>query len=188
MQAQGEPLNGGMDIDDILAEIDQDVLPQEVRDLHAFTRAWVTERSAPEILPWPAPLMDRVMERVRQQVCSPYPLLRNNANGTLLVSKIELVEEQTGNIDPKTNFRLIIIQTELERFKFLVRSFLRARLAKVILTSSLATIMVTNPHRLMRTRCTTSPNLPKQQDFPLRRPSTPIPISPFCRHTTVLRS
>ncbi len=45
--------------------------------------------------------------------------------------KIELVEEQTGNIDPKANFRLIIIQTELERFKFLVRSYLRARIAKV---------------------------------------------------------
>ena len=43
-----------------------------------------------------------------------------------------MVEEQTGNIDPKINFRLIIIQTELERFKFLVRSFLRARIAKVI--------------------------------------------------------
>lgn len=46
-------------------------------------------------------------------------------------TQIELVEEQTGNMDPKTNFSLIIIQTELERFKFLVRSFLRARLAKV---------------------------------------------------------
>jgi len=34
-------------------------------------------------------------------------------------------------MDPKTNFKLIIIQTELERFKFLVRSFLRARLKKV---------------------------------------------------------
>jgi len=34
-------------------------------------------------------------------------------------------------MDPKTNFRLIIIQTELERFKFLVRSFLRARIKKV---------------------------------------------------------
>ncbi len=45
--------------------------------------------------------------------------------------QIELVEEQTGNMDPKTNFSLIIVQTELERFKFLVRSLLRARIAKV---------------------------------------------------------
>jgi len=46
--------------------------------------------------------------------------------------QIELVEEQTGNMDPRTNFKLIVIQTELERFKYLVRSFLRARIAKVI--------------------------------------------------------
>lgn len=185
---QGEFLNRGMDIDDILAEIDQDVLPQEVRNLHALTRAWVTERSAPEILPWPASLMDRVMERIRQQVCSPYPRLRNDADAKTAVSKIELVEEQTGNIDPKTNFRLIIIQTELERFKFLVRSFLRARIAKVILTSSLAAILMTNAHRLMHTRCTTSTNHPRPQDFPLPRFSMPTPINPFCRLTTVLHS
>jgi GINS complex subunit 4 len=36
----------------------------------------------------------------------------------------------TGTMDPKANFTLVILQTELERFKFLVRSFLRARIAK----------------------------------------------------------
>lgn len=54
-----------------------------------------------------------------------------NADTTFPASKIELVEEQTGTTDPKANFRLIIIQTELERFKFLVRSYLRTRMAKV---------------------------------------------------------
>lgn len=34
-------------------------------------------------------------------------------------------------MDPKTNFALIVIQTELERYKYLVRSYLRARIAKV---------------------------------------------------------
>ena len=37
----------------------------------------------------------------------------------------------TGDTDPKTNFKLVVIQTELERYKFLVRSYLRARMAKV---------------------------------------------------------
>jgi hypothetical protein len=37
----------------------------------------------------------------------------------------------TGDVDPKTNFALIVIQTELERYKYLVRSYLRARIAKV---------------------------------------------------------
>jgi len=34
-------------------------------------------------------------------------------------------------MDPKTNFALIVIQTELERYKYLVRSYLRARIAKI---------------------------------------------------------
>lgn len=57
-----------MDIDDILAEIDGQSLPQETRDLQELTRAWVNERCAPEILPWPEALMERVLERVRKQV------------------------------------------------------------------------------------------------------------------------
>ncbi|KAF1834858.1 GINS complex, Sld5 component [Decorospora gaudefroyi] len=100
-----------MDIDDLLAEVAVDAIPQETRDLHELTRCWVAERVSPEILPWPSELVDRVLERIRKQ--------------------IELVEDQTGNMDPKTSFKLIIIQTELERFKFLVRSFLRARIKKI---------------------------------------------------------
>lgn len=34
-------------------------------------------------------------------------------------------------MDAGTSFGLVVLQTELERFKFLVRSFLRARIAKV---------------------------------------------------------
>jgi GINS complex subunit 4 len=41
------------------------------------------------------------------------------------------VESLTGDMDPKTNFSLIIIQTEVERWKFLLRALLRARLAKI---------------------------------------------------------
>jgi GINS complex subunit 4 len=121
-----------MDIDDILAEVDGDAVPLDTRDLQELSRAWVTERSAPEILPWPAGLMNRVLKRIGQQVG--FLLQRPCTQGTSLLKglrKIELVEEQTGNVDPKANFRLIIIQTELERFKFLVRSYLRARIAKV---------------------------------------------------------
>ena len=57
-----------MDIDDILAEVDYSTIPQETRDLQELTRTWVNERSAPELLPWPTELMDRVLERIRQQV------------------------------------------------------------------------------------------------------------------------
>ena len=45
--------------------------------------------------------------------------------------QIDVIESMTGAMDPTANFTLVILQTELERVKFLLRSFLRARLAKV---------------------------------------------------------
>jgi hypothetical protein len=43
-----------MDIDDILREVDPTfhAIPQEQRDLQELTRAWIAERSAPELLPY----------------------------------------------------------------------------------------------------------------------------------------
>ncbi|KAK7744972.1 GINS complex subunit [Cytospora paraplurivora] len=103
-----------MDIDDILREVDPVTksIPSETRDLQALTRAWVAERCAPELLEWPANgLFERFNERIKAQ--------------------IEKVEDMTGDMDPKTNFALIVIQTELERAKYIVRSYLRARIAKI---------------------------------------------------------
>ncbi|XXG98741.1 Peptidyl-prolyl cis-trans isomerase cyp15 [Hypoxylon texense] len=103
-----------MDIDDILREVDPtfNSIPDETRDLQSLTRAWVAERSSPELLEWPADgLFERMNDRIKQQ--------------------IEKVEDMTGDMDPKTNFALIVIQTELERYKYLVRSYLRARIAKI---------------------------------------------------------
>lgn len=57
-----------MNIDDILAEAGADATIQQSQDLQELSRAWVTERSAPEILPWPDALMERVPERIHQQV------------------------------------------------------------------------------------------------------------------------
>jgi GINS complex subunit 4 len=57
-----------MDIDDILADIDANAVPQETKDLQILTRAWVAERVAPELLPYPEELMDRILERIAKQV------------------------------------------------------------------------------------------------------------------------
>lgn len=57
-----------MDIDDILEEARGQAAAQETSDLQALVRAWVTERSAPEILPWPDSLMERVLQRINLQV------------------------------------------------------------------------------------------------------------------------
>lgn len=79
-------------------------------DVFALTQAWVSERIAPEILPYSQALMDSVSTKLRTQ--------------------IELLEE-TEIRDAKTNFKLVIIQTELERVKYLMRSYLRARIYKL---------------------------------------------------------
>lgn len=110
-----------MDIDDILASVTAahpsgpggsfSGAPSPAADLRALTRAWANERCAPELLPWPAALVARVSARLRAQIAA--------------------VEERTGRADPGGGFALVVVQTELERVKFLVRSLLRARLAKV---------------------------------------------------------
>ncbi|KAK0790769.1 GINS complex subunit [Friedmanniomyces endolithicus] len=99
------------DIADILASVSAPSISQRTLDLQALTRAWVAERTAPELLPYPTELVERVMERLGKQISN--------------------IEDMTGPMDPQANFTLVILQTELERYKFLVRSFLRARIAKI---------------------------------------------------------
>ena len=65
-----------MDIDDILASVDRDHISTSESasaDHQLLTRYWVAERATPELLPWPGPLMDRMMDRVTKQVLPPPP-------------------------------------------------------------------------------------------------------------------
>jgi GINS complex subunit 4 len=61
-----------MDIDDILASVDRDNYASSPEssalDHQHLTRLWVAERGVSELLPWPGPLMERMLERVRKQV------------------------------------------------------------------------------------------------------------------------
>lgn len=57
-----------MDIDDILADIDHDSIPQETKDLQMLTRAWVTERVSPDLQPYPGEIMERVIASISKQV------------------------------------------------------------------------------------------------------------------------
>jgi len=56
------------DIQDILNSVSAPSIPQRTRDLQALTRAWVNERTSPELLSYPTPLIERVMERTKKQV------------------------------------------------------------------------------------------------------------------------
>ncbi|KAL9057764.1 MAG: hypothetical protein Q9162_002105 [Coniocarpon cinnabarinum] len=119
------------DISDIIASVTrgqlgssaQDEEQQRQHDLQLLTRAWVAERTAPELLPYPTKLMERIMGRIRAQV---YSRVQQHCK-----QKIEHIEDATARMDAGSSFGLIIIQTELERFKFLVRSLLRSRISKI---------------------------------------------------------
>lgn len=49
-----------MDISDLLHSVSGPTPSLHAEDLQALTRVWVNERSAPEVLPWPGALMERV--------------------------------------------------------------------------------------------------------------------------------
>jgi GINS complex subunit 4 len=71
------------DIADILASVSGGpLIPQATLDLQALTRAWVNERTAPELLPYPAELVDRTMERVAKQVCRCFAYLQQGSDSS----------------------------------------------------------------------------------------------------------
>ncbi|CAG8152091.1 unnamed protein product [Penicillium salamii] len=130
-----------MDIDDILASVDHGpgASPESTAlDHQLLTRFWVAERAVSEVLPWPAPLMERMMDRVRIQV-HPRPQSKT-INNNLTRNQIETIEDLAASSgdttvphthNPNLNLRLSILQTDLARTQYLIRSLLRARLAKI---------------------------------------------------------
>ncbi|PGH33410.1 GINS complex subunit 4 [[Emmonsia] crescens] len=113
-----------MDIDDILASIDRpDLSSPEATTLDAqqLTRFWVTERGVPELLPWPGPLMERVMERVRRQIEKIEDLTAAASDPT----------STNPTTNPTLNLKLSILQTDLSRTQYIIRSLLRQRLSKL---------------------------------------------------------
>jgi GINS complex subunit 4 len=115
-----------MDIDDILADLDRadpNSSSSTSLDHQQLTRFWISERAAPDVLRWPTDLMDRVNQRIRKQ--------------------IETIEDLTAGVDTpvsrtllnsgatSSNLALSILQTDLSRTQYIVRSLLRQRIAKL---------------------------------------------------------
>ncbi|KAL2854484.1 hypothetical protein BJY01DRAFT_31166 [Aspergillus pseudoustus] len=117
-----------MDIDDILASVDRsDVSSPEstALDHQLITRFWVAERSVPELLPWPARLMDRMMERVRQQIEAIEDLAAASSDPSTAIFSDKPPNASTSTL------KLSILQTDLSRTQYLLRSLLRQRLSKL---------------------------------------------------------
>ncbi|PWY91849.1 GINS DNA replication complex subunit Sld5 [Aspergillus sclerotioniger CBS 115572] len=111
-----------MDIDDILASVDRpDASNPEsaTLDHQLLTRFWVAERGVSELLPWPAALMERMMDRVRNQITQIEDLAASSTDPTTALNAAT------------TNLTLSILQTDLSRTQYLIRSLLRQRLSKL---------------------------------------------------------
>ncbi|KAI0764156.1 GINS complex Sld5 component [Trametes elegans] len=76
-------------------------------------RHWMNERHSPDILPGQEMLLGRLLDHIRKQ-SNDVELLRADPDSS---------EEE--------HFRIMLVQTEVERVKFVIRSYVRTRLHKI---------------------------------------------------------
>ncbi|KAF9919856.1 GINS complex subunit [Linnemannia zychae] len=79
-------------------------------DVAHLTQAWIDERAAPDLLQYQEQCIERLVAKIEEQTLA--------------------IEE----LDPRNDTSVILsilYQTELERVKFVLRSYLRTRLSKV---------------------------------------------------------
>ncbi|KAJ7086486.1 hypothetical protein B0H15DRAFT_844927 [Mycena belliarum] len=87
--------------------------PPEETPLEKLTRHWMNERHAPDILPAQDRLLSSLLDHIRRQ-SDTIQLLRGDPSSS---------EED--------HIRIMLAQTEVERVKFIVRSYVRTRLFKI---------------------------------------------------------
>ncbi|THH28857.1 hypothetical protein EUX98_g5334 [Antrodiella citrinella] len=78
-----------------------------------LTRHWMNERHAPDILPAQEALLGRLLDHIRKQT-----------------NDVQLLRADPDSSEDE-HFRIMLVQTEVERVKFVIRSYLRTRLHKV---------------------------------------------------------
>ncbi|KAK9486641.1 hypothetical protein V1527DRAFT_512090 [Lipomyces starkeyi] len=114
-----------LEIDDLINNLDKEyysahptanssyLATHKSRDLKSLVRLWISERTCPDILPYAHDLLDTMLDRVREQV--------------------EVIEVNTtsGDAGGSAKLKLLFVETEIERVKFLVRGYLRARILKI---------------------------------------------------------
>ncbi|CCF59161.1 hypothetical protein KAFR_0G01270 [Kazachstania africana CBS 2517] len=93
------------------------------KDYKLLLRHWQNERFSPELLPYPHLLMERLLRRVSTQIES------------IELISMNLIDND--NVDTSKNgnnlnmLPLLVMEAELERVKFVIRSFIRCRLSKI---------------------------------------------------------
>ncbi|SCU91364.1 LAFA_0F03290g1_1 [Lachancea sp. 'fantastica'] len=148
-----------IDIDDILADLDRDTTAVDsslisqahndttilgsdgdeinklrqitnvspVEDFQTLMTHWRNERMSPELLPFPHLLMQRTLRRVQEQI------------EHIEMLSMGYLDDASGSADTAdgrsaalmSKLPLLGMEADLERLKFVLRSFLRCRLAKI---------------------------------------------------------
>ncbi|SGZ57465.1 CIC11C00000002010 [Sungouiella intermedia] len=113
-----------MDIDDILTEFEtgaRAATKEKSEDLNQqMVTAMLNERMAPDLLPYKHELMKEVLTKLlnqQQYLLDSYEYGDSNAESGVLNADFKL--------------QLMIIETEIERLSYLVRLYVRTRLAKI---------------------------------------------------------
>lgn len=119
-------------------------------DLHLMTTAFLNEQNAPELLPFKHALVGNLREMMEAQMCNLH-LFNSQSDqiGDFIGAKIghnmDLKAGNDHNMDFKprndqnTNGKTgeddfitsLVLQQEMERIKFIIRAYLRVRVAKV---------------------------------------------------------
>ncbi|KAK9481365.1 hypothetical protein V1514DRAFT_287674 [Lipomyces japonicus] len=109
-------------------------------DLHKLEQAWISERTCPEILMFQTELIDLMMDRIHGQVeiietesiMHGYDDDDDDHHHHHHVTTTSLSKKKFHDLnDGKNKFKLLLIETDLERIKFLIRGYVRARIHKI---------------------------------------------------------
>lgn len=98
------------------------VSPQQ--DFSDLMKSWKNERCSPELLPYPHQLMKRLLNRISMQS----QLIENISMGFLDMQNASNANPPMPN---ESKLPLLCMETELERLKFVIRSYIRCRLSKI---------------------------------------------------------
>lgn len=124
------------DISDILASLSNPASSQSTTaydpttattDHILLTRAWQSERCTLHLLPYPTTLLTRTLARIRDQITT----IEDLTSGTSSHSNRDSKNDDDRDTNRNLNLVLSILQTDLGRTQFLLRSYLRQRLAKI---------------------------------------------------------
>ncbi|KAJ3554749.1 hypothetical protein NM688_g2948 [Phlebia brevispora] len=85
----------------------------EETSFQQFIRHWMNERHAPDILPAQEDLLARLLDHARKQA-----------------NDVKLLREHPDTSEDE-HFRIMLVQTEVERVMFVIRSYVRTRLQKI---------------------------------------------------------